>query len=68
MYVKGINLRVNCIDGVGSHVWIVSPIVGRLLVPWHHLGTHSPKLVIWSSPSFASLARLFCFFMVFVLF
>jgi len=28
----GVDLRVDCIDGVGSHVWKVSPIVGNLLL------------------------------------
>jgi len=26
-----VDLGVDCIDGVGRHVWVVSPIVGRLL-------------------------------------
>lgn len=28
----GVDLRVDCIDGVGSHVWKVSPIVGNFLL------------------------------------
>jgi len=27
-----VDLRVDCVDGMGCHVWVVSPVVGSLLL------------------------------------